>query len=65
LQQIEQGAPADLFISAGQKQMDALIAEQLLAKDQIVPLLANSLVVVVPVDSKLPLSTAAELNGPK
>jgi molybdate transport system substrate-binding protein len=64
-QQIEQGAPADLFISAGQKQMDALIVKQLLAKDQTVPLLANSLVVIVPVDSKLPLSAAAELNDPK
>jgi molybdate transport system substrate-binding protein len=64
-QQIEQGAPADLFISAGQKQMDALIGEQLIAKEQTVQLLANTLVVIVPDDSKLRLSAATDLNDPK
>ncbi|HDF4173150.1 TPA: molybdate ABC transporter substrate-binding protein, partial [Clostridioides difficile] len=32
-QQIEQGAPCDLFISAGQKQMKALDEEKLLVSD--------------------------------
>jgi molybdate transport system substrate-binding protein len=64
-QQIEQGAPADLFISAGQKQMDTLITEQLIAKEQTVQLMANTLVVIVPGDSKLQLSAATDLNDPK
>jgi molybdate transport system substrate-binding protein len=64
-QQIEQGAPADLFISAGQQQMDALIAEQLIAKEQTVQLLANTLVVIVPVDSELRISQASDFNDPK
>jgi molybdate transport system substrate-binding protein len=64
-QQIEQGAPADLFISAGQKQMDTLIAEQLIAKEQTVQLLANTLVVIVPGESKLQLSAATDFNDPK
>ncbi|MEG1367335.1 MAG: molybdate ABC transporter substrate-binding protein, partial [Oscillospiraceae bacterium] len=37
-QQIEQGAPADLFISAGQKQMDALKDAGLLADSGAKPL---------------------------
>lgn len=43
-QQIEQGAPADLFISAGNKQMNALLEKELV--EQVTPLLRNSLVVV-------------------
>jgi len=42
--QIEQGAPADLFISAGEKQITALVEQELVT--QVVPLLSNELVVV-------------------
>src|SRR5690606_2088159 len=42
--QIEQGAPADLFISAGEKQMTSLVDQGLVT--QVVPLLSNELVVV-------------------
>jgi len=45
--QIAAGAPADLFVSADRAQLDA--AERVLA-DRAVPLLANSLVVIVPAD---------------
>lgn len=45
-QQIEQGAPADLFISAGQPQMDALEQKNLLVKDTRVNLLGNVLVLI-------------------
>jgi molybdate transport system substrate-binding protein len=47
--QIEQGAPADVFISAGMKQMKALTDAELVEKDSV--LLKNKLVVVVPQDT--------------
>lgn len=46
--QIEQGAPADLFISAGEQQMTALVDQGLVK--QTVPLLSNQLVVVSRLD---------------
>ena len=45
-QQIEQGAPCDLFISAGQKQMNALKDKGLLLDDTTKDLVENSLVLV-------------------
>ena len=45
-QQIEQGAPCDLFISAGQKQMNTLKENGLLLDDTIKDLVENSLVLV-------------------
>ncbi|MDB4868955.1 MAG: molybdenum transporter substrate-binding protein [Cohnella sp.] len=44
--QIEQGAPADLFLSAGRQQMDALITKKLVKQSELV--LTNRLVVIVP-----------------
>ena len=46
--QIEQGAPADLFISAAIKQMDALEKKNLLVKGTCFNLLENQLVLIVP-----------------
>lgn len=45
-QQIEQGAPCDLFISAGQKQMNTLKEKGSLLDDTIKDLVENSLVLV-------------------
>ena len=45
-QQIEQGAPCDLFISAGQKQMNTLKKEGLLVDDTTKNLVENELVLV-------------------
>jgi len=50
--QIEQGAPADVFVSAAQQQMDALAAKNLLLPDTRVDLLQNELVLIAPADSK-------------
>lgn len=50
-QQIEQGAPADLFISAGKSQVDALEAKNLTIKESRVNLLNNTLVLVVGKDN--------------
>lgn len=49
--QIEEGAPADLFISAATKQMTALDEEGLMDSDSVVQLLENKVVLIVPADS--------------
>lgn len=52
--QIEQGAPTDLFISAGKKQVDSLEAQHLLVTSSTTSLLTNALVVVEPfVENKI------------
>jgi len=50
-QQIEQGAPADLFVSAGKKQMDALESKNLLVKESRIDLLGNDLVLITGKDN--------------
>jgi molybdate transport system substrate-binding protein len=50
-QQIENGAPADIFVSAAQKQMDDLESKNLILKDTRRNLLSNRLVLIVPKDS--------------
>lgn len=62
-QQIEQGAPFDVFVSAAQKQVDALLQKDLLVKDSVEKLFENSLVLIVPKGKKGP-NTLDELNGP-
>ncbi len=57
--QIEQGAPADLFISAGVPQMKALQDKQLIDKDRSGVLLTNELVLIVPGDA------SAGIAGPE
>jgi molybdate transport system substrate-binding protein len=47
-QQIENGAPVDIFISASKKQMDALESKKLLIKETYRNLLTNRLVLIVP-----------------
>lgn len=44
--QIEQGAPIDLFLSAGKLQIDRLHEKELLVEDSIRPIVTNSLVVI-------------------
>jgi molybdate transport system substrate-binding protein len=51
--QIEQGAPTDLFISAGAKQMDALAQENLIVADSRQNLLGNQLVLIAGKNSTL------------
>ncbi|WNS41259.1 molybdate ABC transporter substrate-binding protein [Paenibacillus sp. MMS20-IR301] len=58
--QIEQGAPADLFFSAGDKQMTALVDGGLISSNT--ELLKNQLVLVVPSDSKTSISTITQLT---
>ncbi len=49
--QIEQGAPADAFLSAGKKQMETLKTKNLIIEDTYKDLLKNEVVLVVPKDA--------------
>lgn len=60
-QQIEQGAPSDLFISAGQKQMDSLSDKDLLLEGTNKDLVKNSLVLIGPKDTTL--TSLEDLKG--
>lgn len=64
-QQIEQGAPVDLFISAATKQMDALQKKNLIAIDTRRNLLTNTLELVVPRNSTLGIASFEQLTEPK
>ncbi|HEY1583174.1 MAG TPA: molybdate ABC transporter substrate-binding protein [Chthoniobacterales bacterium] len=59
--QIEEGAPADVFLSADELKMDALEKSGLLAPATRSTLLSNTLVIVVPADSSLQIHSAADL----
>lgn len=61
-QQIEQGAPADLFLSAAVKNMTALVDKQLIDTNNQTNLLANELVVVVPADGQSSISAIEDLT---
>lgn len=60
-QQIEQGAPADIFISAGVKQMDELQKKGLINPQSRINLVTNQLVLIVPQQSILPLHAFTDL----
>ncbi|MNN18833.1 Molybdate-binding periplasmic protein precursor [compost metagenome] len=62
-QQIEQGAPADLFLSAATKNMKALVDKQLIDSGEQLNLLKNELVVVVPSDSQVNVQSLKDLSS--
>ncbi|MBD2089545.1 molybdate ABC transporter substrate-binding protein [Microcoleus sp. FACHB-1515] len=61
-QQIEQGAPVDVFISAAAAQMDALQTRNLILPETRRNLLTNELVLIVPSRSTLELSTFQQMT---
>lgn len=63
-QQIEQGAPVDLFISAATKQIDALSAKNLLLEGTETQLLSNEVVLIGPPGATFPAGFA-DLLSPK
>ncbi|HUZ45282.1 MAG TPA: molybdate ABC transporter substrate-binding protein [Terriglobia bacterium] len=63
--QIEAGAPVDVFASAGAKEMDELQAQGLIVVSSRTDFAGNSLVLVVPADSKLGLASFPQLAEPR
>ena len=61
LSQMQQGAPVDVFASADQETMDK--AGELIDAASRVNFAGNALVLVVPTENSLPLSTPEELKG--
>ena len=59
--QIEQGAPVDIFMSAGVKQMDALEKGNLLLADTRTDLLSNKLVLIAPSNSDKAIASFEDL----
>jgi molybdate transport system substrate-binding protein len=63
-QQIEQGAPSDVFISAAAKQMKALQEKGLLESGTQRNLLTNQLVLIIPKQTPVPLTDFKQLVQP-
>ena len=59
--QIEEGAPADIFFSADETQMDRLAEKSLIDPATCHDRLGNTLVVVVPADSMVQIHSASDL----
>ncbi|WP_126427831.1 molybdate ABC transporter substrate-binding protein [Brevibacillus marinus] len=64
-QQIEQGAPADVFLSASKKDMDKLQEKQLILSDSRVDFAQNALVLIANQANPLSLSSFAEIDPGK
>lgn len=64
VQQIAKGAPVDVLASADQDAMDKAEAQQLLAHGTRKNFASNSLVLVVPASSTLPIKSLADLKLP-
>jgi molybdate transport system substrate-binding protein len=62
--QIEQGAPVDVFLSAAPKQMDALESKGLLLEGTRKDLLRNEVVLIVPKDSTVAVTSFQDLLKP-
>jgi molybdate transport system substrate-binding protein len=65
LKQMEQGAPVDVFASADELTMDQAAAKKLIDPSTRVDFAANSLVLIVPIASKVHVSSPADLAGPE
>lgn len=65
MQQIEQGAPSDIFISAAQKQMTMLEDKGYILESSKKDLLENKVVLIVPVDQGLELTSFEDVVGEK
>ncbi|WP_153076625.1 molybdate ABC transporter substrate-binding protein [Paraburkholderia bonniea] len=64
MQQIAHGAPVDVFASADQKAMDRAVAENVVVSATRADFAANSLVLIVPSDSRFAPASLAALNAP-
>ncbi|WP_050462183.1 molybdate ABC transporter substrate-binding protein [Herbaspirillum autotrophicum] len=64
MQQIVRGAPVDVFASADQTAMDKALTEKAVNPATRKNFAANQIVLIVPIDSKLPLTTLKDLTQP-
>jgi molybdate transport system substrate-binding protein len=62
--QIQEGAPADLFLSADEEKMNGLEKKKLLLSGTRKSVLSNTLVIVVPADSTLKITGIKDLTAP-
>lgn len=62
--QIEEGAPVDVFISAAEKQMDALEEKDLIVGESRTTLLENKVVLIIPKDSELEINEFEDILNP-
>lgn len=62
--QVEQGAIADVFISANKKHMDALMAEGFMDNDTVSIFTENRMVVIVPADNPADIQSLSDLAEP-
>jgi len=65
LQQIDKGAPVDVFASADQKTMDQAKEKNLILAETRKDFVSNGLVLIAPTDSKLALRGVKDLADPK
>jgi len=65
LKQIEAGAPVDVFASADQETVDQAVSKKLILDGTRKDFVSNTLVMIVPADSKLGIKTAKDLSGAK
>jgi molybdate transport system substrate-binding protein len=63
-QQIEQGAPVDLFMSAATKQMKELVEKGLIDAKNTANLVTNRLVLIIPKDSQAQVNAFEDLQKP-
>lgn len=62
-QQIEQGAPVDVFLSASQADMKALQQQQLIVEESLVDFTSNALVLIVHEQADVEVSSFSELDN--
>jgi molybdate transport system substrate-binding protein len=65
MQQIINGAPADVFASADQTAMDKAVAAKVIDTSTRKDFAANQIVMIVPTDSKLNLTSLKDLSKPE
>ncbi|KPG95989.1 molybdate ABC transporter substrate-binding protein [Pseudomonas sp. RIT-PI-q] len=61
VQQVIQGAPADVIASADQVAMDKAVTEKVVQPNTRQDFAANQMVLIVPIDSKLPIVSLSDL----
>ena len=63
-QQITEGAPADVFASASEKYMDAMVTAEKVKTENVLTFIKNKLVVIYPTDNPAGILTLVDLSKP-